>query len=79
MSGLDLSRDGQLCAYGRGDVPLVVARHPGAPCRANLIRSCWAGDMNCDGLVNFGDLNPFIALLNMRGVECRGYKYDEEN
>jgi hypothetical protein len=28
------------------------------------------GDANCDGVVNFGDINPFVAILT-GGTPCR--------
>ncbi len=40
-------------AYGLSNGEVVVARNP----------LMLAGDVNCDGLVDFGDINPFVAAI----------------
>ena len=55
MSSVQYSPDGQFLGYGRSDATVVLARNPYA---------AQPGDLNCDGHVNFGDINPFVQLLS---------------
>jgi hypothetical protein len=37
----------------------------GSGCTRNECPPC-RGDLNCDGVIDFGDINPFVALLSGR-------------
>ena len=45
--------DGRLFSLGRDDATLGLARSPFS-----------RGDLNCDGLVNFDDIDPFVLALS---------------
>jgi len=49
------SRDGRFLGYGRSDATVVLAYNPTARVE---------GDLNCDGLVDSGDINPFVLALS---------------
>jgi hypothetical protein len=47
-----------------GDYDAVVGNACGSTTSATAPLAVWAlGDMNCDGLVDFGDINPFVLAL----------------
>jgi WD40 repeat protein len=54
VTGVDLAASGTRFVYTRGDGVVVVANTalPGS------------GDMNCDGVLDFGDINPFALALS---------------
>jgi hypothetical protein len=53
-------------AAGQTYICLYTAEYPDGALRGQLVPLPTApviGDMNCDGLVNFGDINPFVQYL----------------
>jgi WD40 repeat protein len=56
------ARDGSAIVYASGS-QVVVARTPGGI----------VGDLNCDGAVDFGDINPFVLALWGRGPYEQAY------
>jgi hypothetical protein len=52
---------------GQTYICLYTTTNPGGALRGQLIavpRAPITGDMNCDGTVNFGDINPFVMYLS---------------
>jgi hypothetical protein len=45
------------------DVPLMILNDPAAWQAAYPNRSAANSDINSDGVINFGDINPLVALL----------------
>jgi hypothetical protein len=41
----------------------------GSDCTPNDYPPCY-GDPNCDGNINFGDINPFVALITQCANDC---------
>ena len=57
--GPTMGPDGKIYYFNSGDGKLV-ALEPAAP-------SLCAGDLNCDGIVDFDDIDPFVAALGCQG------------
>ncbi len=52
-----------------GAYDVLVGNACGAAVSAAAVLSVWAaGDMNCDGVVNFGDINPLVEALTDPGA-----------
>ena len=56
-------------AADRGEVLLIFSPDTGPygvnlGIRSTFLRDVHHGDMNCDGVVNFGDINPFVQVLS---------------
>ncbi len=66
-----------------GDYDVVVNNSCGSTTSAAASLSVWAlGDMNCDGTVDFGDINPFVLAMEGEGLyygqyaSCNWYNAD---
>ena len=58
-----VSETGEVPALQLGQAQIVgTGLHDGQP-RAFLLTPLVPGDMNCDGVLSFGDINPFVAAL----------------
>jgi hypothetical protein len=57
----------KMCEYSRLDLT-VAGTHPAVQpvydAAGNLVQTNLYGDLNCDGVVSFDDIDPFVAVLS---------------